>query len=82
MNQEWKQVVFFNEKLNDNKRNNFVYDQEFYEDFDNKRHYFIPKEFVFYIYHKVLKYLRSQHNLSETYEVDLVFVKFYICDQG
>ena len=57
LSQEGKPVAFFNEKLNDAKKNYFVYDQEFYvivQALKKWRHYLIPKDFVLFIDYKAL----------------------------
>ena len=67
LSQEGKPVAFISEKLNDAKRNNSIYGQEFYafvQALKKWRHYLIPKEFVFYTGHKALQYLGSQHKLN------------------
>ena len=60
--QEGKLDAFLSEKLNDDKRKYYVYDQELYENFQclkKWRHYLILKEFVLYTNHKSLQYLES-----------------------
>ena len=57
LSQEGKPISFSSDKLNDAKRNYFVYDQEFYaivKVLKKWRHYLIPKEFLLYTDHKVL----------------------------
>ena len=55
--QEGKPISFFSEKLNDAKRNYYVYDQELYaivQALKKWRHYLIAKDFLLYIDHKAL----------------------------
>ena len=62
LSQKGKPIAFFFEKLNDAKRKYYAYDQEFYvilQALKKWRHYLITKEFVLYIDHKTLQYLRS-----------------------
>lgn len=68
LSQEGKLVAFFSENLNDAKRKNFVYDQEFYaivQALKKWRHYLMPKDFVLYTDHKALQYVGSQHKLNQ-----------------
>ena len=54
LSQEGKPFAYFSEKLNDAKKKYYVYDQEFYaivQALKKWRHYFLPKEFFFYVDH-------------------------------
>ena len=51
LSQEGRLATYFNEKLNDAKRKNSIYDQEFYvivQELKKWRHHLLPKEFVLY----------------------------------
>ena len=68
LSQEGKPISFLSEKLNDDKRKYFVYDQHFYaiiQALKKWRNYLIPKDFLLYTDHKALQYLGTQHKLNQ-----------------
>jgi hypothetical protein len=57
LSQKGRPISFFGEKLNEERKIYYVSDQEFYviiQDLKKWRHYFLPKEFVFFTNHNAL----------------------------
>ena len=68
LSQEGRLIAFFNEKLNEAKKNYFVYDQEFYaivQALKKWRHYLLPREFVLFTNHKAMQYINIQGKLNQ-----------------
>lgn len=71
-------VEFFSEKLNAARQKWLVYKQEFYAiiwEFKQWEYYLIPKEFVLYSKHKVLKFINFQRSISRAYTRWVIFLQ-------
>ena len=67
LSQECHPIAYFSEKLNDAKLRYSTYDKEFYAIVQALRHwchYLLPKEFVIYSNHDVLRHLNSYKKLN------------------
>lgn len=67
LSQEGKPIAFFSEKLSDSRKKYSTYDKEFYaivRCLHHWSHYLLPKEFILFSDHEVLKYLNSQQKLN------------------
>ena len=55
LSQEGRPIAYFSQKLNDTKRKDSIYDQEFYtivQALNKWGHYLLPKDFVLYTNHQ------------------------------
>ena len=68
LSQDNNPVAYFDEKLNDTKRNYSTYYKEFYtiiQALKKWRHYLVPKEFVFYSDNQSLQFITRQEKLNQ-----------------
>ena len=67
LSQDGHPIAYFSEKLCEARMRYSTYDKEFYavvQSLRHWRHYLLPKEFIIFSDHDVLKYLNSQQKLS------------------
>jgi hypothetical protein len=68
LSQDNRHVAYFNEKLNETKRNYSTYDKEFYaiiQSLKKWRHYLVPQEFVLYSDNQALQFITRQEKLNQ-----------------
>lgn len=80
LSQENRPIAFFNENLNDAKKNYSSYDLELYtlvQALRKWRHYLLPKEFVVYTDNQALSFLNSQDKLNHRHVKWVEYLQAY-----
>jgi hypothetical protein len=80
LSQEGRPIAFFTENLNESRKKYYVYDQEFYailKALNKWRHYLLLKEFVLFMDHKALQYIKNQGKLNQKHTKWVEFLQIY-----
>jgi hypothetical protein len=78
LRQEFRQIAFFSENVNEERKKYSFYDHKFYaiiQALKKWRHYFLSKDFVLFTDHKALQYINNQGKLNQKHSKWVEFLQ-------